>query len=79
MLRTVFYIHFLPAWKKSKWVGDREEGKKGGELGREGSSENGGRNAKIPALTAGAPFPFPCFRAFLPPFSPFPFCPCHAG
>ena len=50
---------------------------------REGSSENGGRNqepmmgswrnTKTPALTAGAPFPFSRFRAFVPSFSPLPF------
>ena len=36
------------------------------------SWENGGRNTKTPALTAVAPFPFPLFRAFLPP-PPLPF------
>ena len=44
-----------PAWQMSKGVGDREEGKKGGGLGREGGD--------------GAPFLFP-FGAFLPPLSP---------
>ena len=38
------------------------------------SSENGGRIIKTPALIAAAPFPFPLFRAFLPPPSPSPFC-----
>ena len=38
------------------------------------SSENGGRITKTPALIAAAPFPFPLFRAFLPPPSPSPFC-----
>ena len=44
-----------PAWQMSKGVGDREEGKKGGGLGREGGD--------------GAPFLFP-FGAFLPRLSP---------
>ena len=44
------------------------------------SWENGGRNTKTPALIAGAPFPFPLFRTFLPlPPLPSPFCACHAG
>ena len=43
------------------------------------SSENDGRNTKTPALIAGAPFPFPLFRTFLPLPSPSPFCACHAG
>ena len=31
------------------------------------------RNTETPALTAGAPFPFSRFRAFVPSFSPLPF------
>ena len=50
----VYYFYF----RGSTGVGDREEGKKGGGLGREGKG----------------PFPFPLFRAFLPPPSPSPFC-----
>ena len=53
-----------PAWQMSKGVGDREEGKKGGGLGREGGN--------------GAPFLFP-FGAFLPPLSPSLFYAYHAG
>ena len=48
----------------SKGVGDREEGKKGGGLGREGGD--------------GAPFLF-LFGAFLPPLSPSLFYAYHAG
>ena len=33
----------------------------------------GGRNTKTTALIAGAPFPFPLFRTFLPPLPFFPF------
>ena len=43
------------------------------------SWENGGRNRKTMALIAGAPFPFPLFRAFLPTPNPSPFCVYHAG
>ena len=48
----------------SKGVGDREEGKKGGALGREGVDD--------------APFLIP-FGAFLPPLIPSPFYAYHAG
>ena len=34
---------------------------------------------KTTALIAGAPFPYPLLRAFLPPPFPSPFCVCHAG
>ena len=53
-----------PALQVSKRVGDREEGKKGGGLGREGGED--------------APFLFP-FRAFLPPLSPSSFYAYLAG
>ena len=39
------------------------------------SWENGGQNTKTPAVIAGALFPFPRFRTFLPPRSPPLFAP----
>ena len=40
---------------------------------------NGGQNTKTMALIAGTPFPFPHFRAFLPPPFTFPFAPAKQG